>query len=462
MIKILQYMRTGSIHWALSGLFLLLSLPLAAQPVLDDYIRQGLSNNLVLKQKNISLEKSMLALKEARSYFLPATNFEAQYMWSQGGRAINLPVGDLLNPVYATLNQLTGTQKFPQIQNVSEQFLPNNFLDARVKTVMPLINPDIRINRDISEQKIQLRQNEIDMYERELVKDIKVSYYNYLLADKAIVIYESAMELANQNLRLNRSLLQNGKGLPAYVSRSESEVKNVETELLAAQNAKDNARAYINFLVNRPLTDSVPVQDVDPELAKEQALLNVIDSVGAREELKSLRLGSGINQNILRMNRSYAVPRLNAFLDLGLQASKWQFSDRSLFYLGGLQVQVPIYNGNRNMYKIHQTELDLKNLEVETDRTRQQLELAAQTSRNNARSAYFSLQSSIKQQEAAGQYFNLMDRGYREGANAFIELLDARNQLTASRIQRSINQYRFLAALADHERQTASYILPTR
>jgi outer membrane protein TolC len=327
---------------------------------------------------------------------------------------------------------------------------------------MPILNPDIRINRDINEQKIQLRQNEIDIYQRELVKDIKVSYYNYLLANKAIAIYESAMELANQNLRLNKSLLQNGKGLPAYVSRSESEVKNVETQLQSAQNARDNARAYINFLVNRPLTDSVPVQDADAELAKQQALQNITDSIGAREELKSLKLGTEIDQNLLRMNKAYGVPRLNAFLDLGLQASRWQVSDKSLFYLGGLQLQVPIFNGNRNNYKIHQSELDLKNMSLETDRTRQQLELAALTSRNNARSAYLSLQSSIKQQDAARQYFNLIDRGYREGANAFIELLDARNQLTASQIQSSINQYKFLSALADHERQTATYTLPTR
>jgi len=455
-------MRNGSFKWPLLAILLFSAHRTVAQPALDDYIKQGLANNLVLKQKNITLEKSMLSLREARSYFLPSTNFEAQYMWAQGGRTIDIPVGDLLNPVYSTLNQLTGTQKFPQIQNASEQFLPNNFLDARVKTVMPLINPDIRFNRDISEQKIQLRKNEIEIYERELVKDIKVSYYNYLLANKAIGIYESALELANQNMRLNRSLLQNGKGLPAYVSRSESEVKNVETQLQSAQNARDNARAYINFLVNRPLMDSVPVQDADPELAKEQALMNITDSVGGREELKSLRLGTEINQNLLKMNKAYAVPKLNAFLDLGLQASKWQVSDKSFFYLGGLQVQVPLFNGSRNVYKIRQTELDLKNLSVETDHTKQQLELAALTSRNNARSAYLSLQSSLKQQEAAQQYFNLIDRGYREGANAFIELLDARNQLTSSQIQRSINHYRFLSALADHERQTATYTLPSR
>jgi outer membrane protein len=427
------------------------------QPALDDYIAQGLANNLVLKQKNITLEKSMVALKEAKSYFLPSTGFDAQYMWAQGGRSIDFPVGDLLNPVYSTLNQLTGSTKFPQINNVSEQFFPNSFLDARVKTVMPLINPDIRINRDISQQQTQLKQNDIDSYKRELVKDIKVSYYNYLLANKAIAIYEIALDLANQNLRLNRSLLENGKGLPAYVSRSESEVKNVETQLQGAKNSRDNARAYLNFLVNRNLADSVPVQEANPETAKEAALLNMVDSVGGREELKSLQLSSEIGRNVLKMNNAFRVPKLNAFLDLGLQASKWQVRDKSLFYLGGFQMQVPIFNGNRNLYKIRQTELDLNNIQLETDKVRQQLELAALTSKNNTRSAYLNLQSSAKQLEAAQQYFKLIDRGYREGSNAFIELLDARNQLTTSQLQASINQYRFLSALADYERQTASY-----
>jgi hypothetical protein len=41
------------------------------------------------------------------------------YFMAGGGRTVDFPVGDLLNPVYTTLNQLTGGNNFPQVTNQS-------------------------------------------------------------------------------------------------------------------------------------------------------------------------------------------------------------------------------------------------------------------------------------------------------------------------------------------------------
>ena len=187
-----------------------------AQPVPQSYIDEALANNRVLKDKNIALNKSLLALKEAKSLFLPSTAFEAQYTLAKGGRAIEIPVGDLMNPVYATLNQLTGSNNFKPISNVSEQLNPDNFYDLRIKTTMPIINPALQVNRNIQQQQVSLQTNEVDLYKRELVKEIKMAYFNYLAAGKAILIYDNALSLVNQNLRSNESLLKNGKGLPSH------------------------------------------------------------------------------------------------------------------------------------------------------------------------------------------------------------------------------------------------------
>lgn len=431
--------------------------PLRAQQVPGGYIDQALSNNLVLQEKKIGLDKSLLSLKEARSLFLPTTSFDGQYLLSKGGRTIDIPAGDLVNPVYKTLNQLTGANSFPQIANVSEQLNPNNFYDLRIKTTMPLYNPDIKINRDIREQQTGLQEQEIAVYKRELVKDVKQAYFNYLAAGKAVTIYQSALEVVNQNLKVNQSLLANGKGLPAYVSRAESEVKQVESQLQNAANDAGNARAYFNFLLNRPLTDSIIIADTDVE----SGLLSLGDEgdITAREELKSLSLAKDINRNVLKMNQSFRTPRLNAFLDLGAQGFDFKVQDKSFFYLGGVQLSFPLFTGNRNLYKIQQTRLDIETLRLNTDETRQQLALAALVSRNNAVNAWNTYRSSQKQQEAAQKYFTLIDKGYREGVNSFIEFLDARNQLTTAQLQVNISKYKVLTTLADYERQTASYSL---
>ncbi|MFM7838162.1 MAG: TolC family protein [Chitinophagaceae bacterium] len=240
-----------------SPLFLLMSLSPVAQTVVERYIQGAFEQNLVIKEKKVSLDKSLLAIKEARSLFLPLTWFETQYTLAKGGRTIDIPIGDLLNPVYNTLNQLTASNNFPSVNNVKEQFLPNNFYDVRVKTTLPLINPDISINRIIKEQEAQLKETDLLIYQRELAKEIKFAYYNYLMSGHAVQILESALTLVEQNLKATQSLLSNGKGLPAYVARSESEVLNVQNQLVNANNTTQNAAAYFNFLLNRPFTDTI-------------------------------------------------------------------------------------------------------------------------------------------------------------------------------------------------------------
>jgi outer membrane protein len=428
-----------------------------AQDIPKQYVDEALNNNLVLKEKKVSLDKSLIALKQARSLFLPTTWFETQYTLAKGGRSIDLPVGDLLNPVYKTLNQLTATNGFPTISNRSEQLLPNNFYDARIKTTMPIINPDIKIDRDIKEQQILLQQNEVDIYKRELIKEVKVAYYNYLMAGEGIRIYQNALQVVNENLRINQSLLANGKGLPAYVSRAESEVKQVESQLQNAVNDHKNAQAYFNFLLNKSFTDSIIAAEIS--LGKNVFPISVEknNNVLAREEIKSLNISRDINANVLKMDQSFRTPRLNAFLDLASQGYDFKVNDKSLFYLAGVQLQVPIFTGKRNLYKIQQTKLDALTIELVTSNTRQQLELAASISKNNVANAYSNYQAAIKQQESSQKYFKLIDKGYKEGVNSFIEFLDARNQITNTELQVNISKYKTLAALADYERQTASY-----
>jgi len=436
---------------------LMIRLSVNAQDIPQQYIDEALNNNIVLKEKKVSLDKSLIALKEARSLFLPTTWFETQYTLAQGGRSIDIPVGDLLNPVYKTLNQLTGTNGFPVISNRSEQLLPNNFYDVRIKTTMPIINTDLKINKEIRQQQILLQQNEVDIYKRELIKEVKTAYYNYLMSGEGVRIYQNALLVVNENLRVNQSLLKNGKGLPAYISRAESEVKQVESQLQNAVNEHQNAKAYFNFLLNKSLKDSIIVANVPLNQNLFSGSVTENDNVSSREELKSLGISKDINKNVLKMNQSFRIPRLNVFLDLASQGFDFKVNDKSFFYLGGIQLQIPIFTGKRNLYKMEQTKLDAQTIELETSNTKQQLELVDSISKNNAASVYSNYQAAIRQHESAQKYFKLIDKGYKEGVNSFIEFLDARNQLTNSELQVNISKYKTLAALADYERQTASY-----
>ena len=436
-------------------LFLSISQSTFSQSQLDEYIAAGLKENLVLKEKNISVEKSVLALKDARSYFLPSLNFIGNYITADGGRTISFPAGDLLNPVYSTLNQLTSSQNFPQIRNADVPLLPNNFYDTRFRITYPLLNTDIHYNSSIKRQEIKLQQYEVEIYRQELIKDIKQAYYSYCSSVDAIDIFRNAQQLVNQNLKVNQSLQKNGKGLPANVIRAESEVENISSKIIEAQNISLSAKYHFNFLLNKPLADTViyEKQTLPDEL---MASLSASPNTSGRSELFKIDAGIRLNNTVLKMNKSYFFPKLSTSLDLGSQASDFKFNNKSRYYLFALQLDVPLFNGNRNQYKIAQTKLDIKTLQLQKNFVSDQLQLSAGIAQNNLKSALALFQSSQKQLVSAKSYFNLIDKGFKEGINSLIEFIDARNQLTTAELQVSINQNKVLNAFAEYQRQTTN------
>src|SRR5690606_10100570 len=111
----LLIIRTVFIRWIL--ICFLYGKTVGQESPLPHYIEDELNNNLVLHQSRLSVQRAMNASQEAKAMYLAAVDVDASNTHAKGGLAINLPVGDLLNPVYSTLNTLTQSQAFPQIQN---------------------------------------------------------------------------------------------------------------------------------------------------------------------------------------------------------------------------------------------------------------------------------------------------------------------------------------------------------
>lgn len=448
-------MRTLLIN-ALFGLFLSTAIvPLNGQTPLAGYLEEGLKNNLVLQQKNIALDKALLALKVANGMFSPSLSLLGNYTTGDGGRSISFPVGDLLNPVYSTLNQMTGTDNFPTIENVNQNFFPRDFYDVRARASMPIFNTDLIYNRKIKAQQTLLQEAEVAVYKRELIRNIKVSYYQYLAAQQSVLIYKSALARAEEGKRVNESLLENGKGLPAYILRSQSELENTKAQLADAERQVENAQLYFNFLLNRDANAAIE--------SSEQGALNADEpnlySTQNREELLQLQTASAIQQDVQEMTRLFWMPRISGFIDVGAQGEQMKYNRNANYYLLGVQLEVPLFAGFTNRHKIAQSRLDVESVNLTQQQISRQLNLGLETSRNALLSAQQNYRSAQRQLEAAQSYQRLIEKGYKEGATTFIESVDARTQLTGAQLQLALNRYRVLIAMANLEREAASFPL---
>lgn len=444
--------------WWLLPLLLLPLITRAQSPILENYITEGLKNNLALQQKEFSLQKSMYALKEARGLFLPSVNLLADYTYANGGRSIDIPVGDLLNPVYTTLNQLTNSNSFPQVENASEQFLPDDYHTTRLEAAMPLINAEIFYNQKIKKEDINFQQASVNVYKRELVKEIKNAYYKYLQTIQAAKIYANTSKLLSDNKSVTEALVNNNMSLPGNVLKINADIERSNALYLESLNNKELAASYFNFLQNKPFNTII---EEDSLLLNEVSIaqINLTANVENREELLQLQSGIAQNNLLLKMQRSHAIPQLNTFLDVGYQGYHYTFDESQQYYFGGLQLKWNIFSGFTNTNKVKQTETDVRSLNLQLDETEKQLNLQLTQARLELQSAIAKQQAAIKALEYAKEYYRITQLRYEQNLALLIELSDALNQFSGAQLALSLSNAEVLIKQSEIERRSAAYKL---
>jgi len=393
-----------------------------------------------------------LALKDAKSFFLPSMDFGANYTLAEGGRTIAFPVGDLLNPVYATLNKLTASSNFPQIENVSEQLLPNNFYDTRFRTTLPILNTDIKYQNQIRKEQVNWSSSQVESYRATLIQDIRVAYFSFCAAHNSIAILTNSLQLVEQNLKDTRSLVANGKKLPSAVLRAESELEQVKSLLTEAELKTTNAAQYVNFLVNRPLDQPVLFEEIPLDLNRLDQLL-LEDLHPENPELRAMKSMESIQETVLKSGKNYWIPKLSTYADLGSQGFDWSFDSQSRYLMWGLNFSVPVFQGGRNQNQIQRNILGLESIQRQKELVTQKLNLSLQLQRNEVKTLLAGLQSAEKKLVAATAYLKLIDKGFKEGSQSLLEYIDARNQFTQAALQKTISEYKLQMALAQLERQ---------
>jgi outer membrane protein len=415
--------------------------------ILEGYITEGLKSNLQLKREQLNVERSMSGLAQSKSYFFPQVSASSAYTLASGGRTITIPVGDLMNPVYATLNQLTGTNQFPQIENSTTQFLPNNFHDTKIRIIQPLFNSDIYFGYKAQKELITVQQAQKNVYENELRYSITSSYLQYLQTEEAISILESTRQFVTELVELNRKLVANDKITRDALLTSEYELAKVEQQLSEAEKNNQTAQAYFNFLLNR---------DWNANIQKDSALVSgVIDTqtietlaeqaVTNRQEIKQLQSARRANEVVLDMNQANQyLPKLSAVADLGYQGFEYKFNNEQQYALMQFNLTWDLFRGMERKAKTRQAEIDQQLLDNRLDQTKKLIELEVVQSHQELRAAeksFLAAQSGVRSAERALQITNAR---YREGQALLIELLDAQNKLTLAQLNQSVTRFELL------------------
>jgi outer membrane protein len=440
-------------------------------------VSDALAANLELDGALAQTAQRLAALDQARALYLPSLDLNARYTRATGGRTIDFPVGDLLNPVYASLNQITGTSKFPTVQNQEINFQRTREQDTRVSLNQPLYDARISAGRAAAQFQYEAATASRTALASRIARDMREAYYRWLQARAQIGIFDETLELAAENRRVNESLFRNGKITRDLVYRAEADLLEVQQSQLGAQNSVRLAQSYVNLIRNAPFDRVLPTIDVENpdidrlrnELAARAAqpaltLAPLQDAaVLQRYELRQLDAISAAAIAGERLARAAFKPRLAFALDVGTQGETYALTSDDRYLLASVVLKFNFFAGGADEAGIANARAVEREVRANRSLQEQQIRLQVQQALQDFEFTQASLGTAAKRVEAAAGAFRIASRKRDLGQINQAEFIDSRRAMTDAQLNLNLTRFAALGNLAELEYAlgTDSHYVPT-
>ncbi len=433
-----------------------LARPAAAQrpDPLGALVSQALKSNLDLEQERLAARRAEAEVGEARALLLPSVSLE-----SRGTRASGVPnLGDLVNPAYAALNQITGTQSFPTDLNFS---LPQRH-QSTVRLTQPLFNEAIRANFTLAHARRDGQRLQLAAAARRLAADVQVAYLVQASAQRVTETYEATLALVRESERVAGRLLAAGRATPEALQRARAECAEVEQQLAEAREHRTAAARAFNHVLQRPL--EAPVE-VIPDSAFDLPLditadASVASALAGREELRQADAGVGAARAAKRVATAGYIPSAAVALEYGFQGPRLSFGSDEDYWTASLVVSWNLFDGGRDAARRAAAGFEADRALALRRDLAERITLEVRDAHEAATVAHAAIATADTRLDAARRTYTLVRRRFEEGAASPFELVDARAAMTGAELNRILTAYRYAIRWVDLERAAALRALP--
>jgi outer membrane protein TolC len=434
--------------------------------VIDDYVRLALRANHGLHARGFDVERSEATFAAARARYLPQLALDARYTRAEGGREIELPLADLVNPIYGTLNDLlVGAGRpagFSPIGDRGFPLLREREQDTRLTLRQPLYAPAIPAAVRASRASLEASEFARVAAARRLKRDVTVAYLEWLQASRAVEIVAASRQLLAENLRVNESLRRNGRVTEDQVLRARAELLAVEQQLGEAADTRDRAASYLNFLLARDLDDAPEPGEPAAEIAvtlEDLATLRA-RALEARPELAQADRAMAAANYAIELAQAARQPTLSLGVDAGTQGERYEFGRGRNFATVSLLLQWSLFDGGARAAELRAARAGERRARSERDELAQQIALEVEQALDRITTTAASLRTAEARAAAARAAFRIASRKRDEGVISQAEFIDARTALTSAELNLNLTRFRLLAEQAELDYATAAGSLP--
>ena len=426
----------------------------ALAPVLRDLVDGALRYNLELAAAGAGIEQRLAALDQARARYWPVLDLNARYSVANGGRTIDVPVGDLVNPIYGALARLQPGTRYPTVANQQIPFLQTHAQETKLTYLQPLYDPRLAAGRDYAAAELERARVSTDALRERVTLDVQQAYLALLQAQATVTVLDATLDLARENLKVNESLYRNGTATRDLVYRAEADLLQTTQERLAAANAVSLGRAYVNQLRNQPLSTPLPMADVrdlderdllstagDAEhgaLARLQA-----QALERRRELRELDAARDAALANEALARAGFKPTLGVSVETGTQGESYGISANDRYTLASVVLRFNLFDGGGDRAALRSAHALASQVDAQRADLENRIRVEVQRNLQDFVAARASIDTARKRLEAARAAFAISQKKRDLGQINQSEFIDTRRALTDAAL--NLNQTRFAA-----------------
>ncbi len=444
-------------------------LPLYGSDQLDEYIKEGLRNNLSLKQAVADMECAEESVNEARSQFFPSVWLKSRYSRAEGGRSVTIPVGDILLETFGKTPLFAQPGGITPPPPVTVYIMPEKEQETKIQLTQPLFAPALISNYRMNLELLSVNEHAFRSVALALIRDIRIAYYNCLQASEGKTVYNAACKRSERNLYTAQKLFEAGMLSESSVLVAQAEDGRNKTALERSRADFENACKAFNLLLNRPL-DTPPLL-IAPDSAEVESLLIVnvrkdslwnISAQKSRPEILQLESALKASKSRLGIEKSSFAPTIAAAFEGGIIGDKFEINDRNTFYTASLLLQWELFSGAGRMHKLKKAYSAMEKIEEQYRETIQKIKLQVEKACSDFEIAQREYRTACFQYRAADINYVSVYKKFGEGAASLNELTEAEELLTKAEAGRSIARYElfkqqanlFYASAVDGERIT--------
>lgn len=352
-------------------------------------------------------------------------------------------------------------------------------------------------NYDINSLNQQLRENELNQAELDLIKEASVAYFNVQLAKTLEQINKDNLQLSKSNMEIARYRVNAGSANLTEIYRWESEIANNLKWVIEANSNRNLAEININQLLNLPSEENFAMDEDNLEqlisvvtgekimkyyrnkwdfkifrnFMVEEAFenspeLKVIDKAIEIQE----RISSATSAQFFLPTFGLTGQIANVFYRGGVGSESNPISIPGIgdFEFGkipkdfswnvGLNLSLPLFEGAGRFAEVEQASIEIIKLEYEKASLTNKIEQVVRSALHQSGASYAgTLQAKISA-ESSSKNLDIVIDLYSQGLASITELLDAQNAALIAELLATSAQFNFLIDMMNVQRSIGEFI----